>query len=366
MTPDAARARLAALGLRSLPKILTLMDRNRHSPTYGCFDRNFWHLRITDFPSGMSQEFVLPLALAYAHPFDGNRLHQVPVVKQWVGAGIDYAARSAHPDGSCDDYYPFEKAAGAAAFSLYAMIEAIRLAGLDAEPYLDFLKRRAEWLGHHQESGRLSNHEALIANCLFKMADMTGEARFSEMGRARMERLLGWQAEEGWFYEYFACDPGYLTLTIGNMAEMLDARPDLPLLEPIRRAVDFLEDLQPPDGWLGGEWTSRNTHNYFPHGFELIGNQLPSALRMNDRAIEAQVGDHDIGAEAQLVERLDERQAVGDMHLIDEGPRQGEAYPVRALHPAAVIGPGRALEAGVHRQQMRNGDVVEPRIGAGR
>ena len=46
------------------PKILTLQDRNAHSPTYGCFDRNFWHYKIIDFPSGMAAEFVWPLALA--------------------------------------------------------------------------------------------------------------------------------------------------------------------------------------------------------------------------------------------------------------------------------------------------------------
>ena len=51
--------------LAQIPKILTLLDRNIHSPTYGCFDRNFWHYKIIDFPSGMAQEFVLPLTLAY-------------------------------------------------------------------------------------------------------------------------------------------------------------------------------------------------------------------------------------------------------------------------------------------------------------
>ena len=48
--------------LAQIPKILTLLDRNPHSPTYGCFDRNFWHYKIIYFPSGMSQEFVYPLA----------------------------------------------------------------------------------------------------------------------------------------------------------------------------------------------------------------------------------------------------------------------------------------------------------------
>lgn len=58
--------------LAQISKILTLLDRNPHSPTYGCFDRNFWHYKIIDFPSGMSQEFVLPLALAYSTNISEN------------------------------------------------------------------------------------------------------------------------------------------------------------------------------------------------------------------------------------------------------------------------------------------------------
>src|SRR5919198_3476886 len=106
----------AEFALREIPKLLTLQDRNPHSPTYGCFDRNFWHYKIIDFPSGMSQEFVWPLALAYSLPIPRNQFHQQPAIKECISAGIRFAARSAHADGSCDDYFPFEKAAGAAAF----------------------------------------------------------------------------------------------------------------------------------------------------------------------------------------------------------------------------------------------------------
>ena len=100
--------RLFGLAAAHLAKLVMLQDRNPHSPTYGCFDRKFWHLRLTDFPSGMAQEFILPLALAYANPFPGNSFHAQPAVRDWVIAGIAYAQRSAHRDGSCDDYYPFE------------------------------------------------------------------------------------------------------------------------------------------------------------------------------------------------------------------------------------------------------------------
>jgi hypothetical protein len=281
------RRRLFKLGARSLPKILTLQDRNPHSSTYGCFDRNYWHLRVTDFPSGMVQEFVLPLALAYAHEFDGNQFYGEPSVREWVRAGIDYAAKSSHADGSTDDYYPFEKAAGAAAFSLYGILEAIPKARIDPAPFLPFLERRAEWLAHHKESGRLSNHEALIANVLFKFSALTDDQALKAKAEARVRRLLSWQSDEGWFFEYQGCDPGYLTLTLGNLAEIDAQLPNLNLRAPIIRAVRFLHMLQPPDGWLSGEWTSRNTNNYFPHGLELIGKWLPEAADINTRAVTA-------------------------------------------------------------------------------
>ena len=54
------RDRFAHEALALIPKILTLQDRNAHSPTYGCFDRNYWHYKIIDFPSGMAAEFVWP------------------------------------------------------------------------------------------------------------------------------------------------------------------------------------------------------------------------------------------------------------------------------------------------------------------
>lgn len=287
MMTETPPQRLRRLAMAQLPKLLTLQDRNPHSDTYGCFDRDYWHLRIKDFPSGMAQEFVLPLALAYSTDFEGNAFFRAPSLRDWVRAGVAYAAQSAHADGSCDDYYPFEKAAGAAAFSLYASLEALPRCDIALGEFEPFLRRRAQWLGGHEESGRLSNHEALIANCLFRLAAATADDTLEALAKRRLERLMSWRDAEGWFYEYQGCDPGYLTLTIANLAEIDRARPELGLRPPIADAVRFLLDLTPPDGWVSGEWTSRNTNNYFPHGFEICGDWLPDALALNDKAVAA-------------------------------------------------------------------------------
>jgi hypothetical protein len=76
------RHRFAQEALRWIPKILTLQDRNRHSPTYGCFDRNYWQYKIIDFPSGMSQEFVWPLALAWDTELEGNAFYKQDALRE--------------------------------------------------------------------------------------------------------------------------------------------------------------------------------------------------------------------------------------------------------------------------------------------
>lgn len=281
MTPANQRAALARAALAEIPKLLTLQDRTPASPTYGCFDRAYWHYRMMDFPCGMSQEFVLPLALAWSVDMPCNPYFRQAAVRDWVEAGISYAARSAHADGSCDDYYPFERAAGAAAFSLLACLDAAAIIGVERDPEITaFLTKRARWLADHRESGRLSNHEALIVACLARMAELEGDEWEAPL-RERTARLLSWQSAEGWFDEYGGADPGYLSLTIGLLADTDRRRPDLGLREPCARAIGFLAAMAHPDGTLGGEYTSRATRNFFPHGLEIAGAWSSEALALN-------------------------------------------------------------------------------------
>lgn len=275
------RDTFAAKALEDIPKILTLMDRNRHSPTYGCFDRSYWHYKIIDFPSGMAQECVYPLALCYALDMPGNDYYQNTAVKQWVEAGIRFAACSAHADGSCDDYFPFEKALGAAAFTLLAFVESMELLDIRDADLLEFVQRRADWLADREESGRLSNHQALVALGLTKAGALLGTGRYEQAVRRRIEQLLSWQDPEGWFPEYDGCDPGYQTLTIAMLAELDMLRPEMGIRDPLNRSIDFTLNFLHPDGTFGGEYCSRNTYNYFPHGFELAGQWHMGALDMN-------------------------------------------------------------------------------------
>jgi hypothetical protein len=282
-----SREIFARAALKEIPKLLTLQDRNRHSPTYGCFDRNYWHYKVADFPCGMSQEFVWPLALAVDVDLAGNRFRDNEVVREYVRAGILFAARSAHADGSCDDYFPFERAMGATAFSSLACAEAYALIGMQSDEALDFFQRRANWLADRNETGRLSNHHALVALCLDVVGRLCKIDNYISARDQRIAQVLSWQTSEGWFPEYEGFDPGYDTLTLSCLARLQQTNPRPELENAIRASVSLLSQFVHPDGSFGGEYGSRNTYNFFPHGFELAGRWLPEALAVNDRFLVA-------------------------------------------------------------------------------
>ena len=129
----------------------------------------------------------------------------------------------------------------------------------------------------------LTNHQALIALCLELASRLLHTSKWDEAKIQRLERVLAWQNPEGWFQEYEGCDPGYHTLTISCLARVYDLTPNNRLKDAIAKAVILAAHFVHPDGSYGGEYTSRNTYNFFPHGFELVGRWLPTALSVNDR-----------------------------------------------------------------------------------
>ncbi len=305
MIADSASRRdlYATEAARSIPQLLQLLDRDPWSPTFGCFDREYWHYRTLDFPCGMSQEFVYPLALVYALPFPGNRWHGQPRLKEWVEAGIRWARLSAHRDGSCDDYYPFERALGAATFSLAAMAEACHLLAIRDDKTLEFLSHRARWVASHGESGVLTNHHAIAAAALDSTGRLTGDASLRLAARHKAEEVLSHQHAEGWFREYEGFDPGYQTVTVDFLARYWQSSGDERVLPALEKAVQLLEIVQHPDGGFGGEYASRNTFHTQPHGLELLAPALPAARRVADRFLAALAqgrrainDDHRLGA----------------------------------------------------------------------
>lgn len=263
--------------------MLTRQDRDPLSPTYGCFDREYWHHRTVDFPSGSAARCVWPLALAWALPVPGNPYRGSAAVKQWVGAGIRYAARSAHADGSCDERFPLEKSPEATACSLLACIEAYSLLGLNDQEMLESFTRRADWLAAGRRKGRPAVEIAFVALALEKAGSLLDTERWKESGERFLRRLLRLQDAEGWFPENHGADPASHTFTVGLLAQLYQVAPSHELRVALTRGVQFAADFVHPDGSFGGEYGSLGSACFFPHGFEIAGEWLPEAPAVNDQ-----------------------------------------------------------------------------------
>lgn len=268
--------------LRMIPRIILMIDKNKYSQTYGCFDREYWHYRTVDFPCGMNQEFCLPLALAYKYDFPHNPYRGVERLRELVVASIEFARKSSHADGSCDDYFPYERALGALVFSTYAMTESYLELELDRPDLVDFFRLRGDWLLNHNETGQLANHQAFAALALYNVYMLTGDQKYRRGSDDFRDITLSWQHDEGWFQEYEGADPGYHSCSIAFLAKLWQKSQDDTLLEPLERAVEFAAYFMHPDGSYAGEYGSRNTYHFYPHGFEVLSRFFPTAGRIAD------------------------------------------------------------------------------------
>ena len=263
--------------LQLVPRLIEMVDTNRVSPTYGCFDRLYWLNKAKDFPGATNQSGLLAFALVYAHDFPGNIYFGKERMRELSLAGVRFSSKAMHGDGSSDDYYPFERALGAAAFSLYACTEACLVLNHRDSSFERYFEKAGDWLLKDDEPGRISNHQALAACALFNTALITGEERFRRGAETRMSRALSWQDEEGWFMEYGGADPGYTTVTVDYLAKLFKKTGDARLLEPLEKAVDFCRYFLHPDGSYGGEYGSRASFNFYPDGFEILAGLYPTA-----------------------------------------------------------------------------------------
>ncbi|MBX7071759.1 MAG: hypothetical protein K1X71_01315 [Pirellulales bacterium] len=271
------RGQYLTTALMQIPRILGAIDRNPYRGTYGSLDRAHWHYRTSDFPCQMFQEAVWPLALVYHHSLPGNVWQGSPRLRELIVAALRYAATSSHQDGSCDDYYPYERALGAAVFATNAAAQSYQLLGLDDAALGEWLVRRGQWLIRHNESGRLANHQALAALALARIGQITGEGEFREAARDRIGTVLAWQHAEGWFEEYGGADPGYQTVTLEALAEYQRLTGADWLDGAIARGLNFARCFLHPDGSYGGEYGSRGTYHNYPHGMELLARRHAAA-----------------------------------------------------------------------------------------
>ncbi|MCP1663171.1 hypothetical protein J2T61_001877 [Methanocalculus sp. AMF5] len=273
--------------LQNVPRLLSQLDRDKNSLTYGCFDRNHWHYKIRDFSSIVLQQGTLALALLYSNNFEGNIYHLNPKIKEWIIASLDYWGEVQLRDGSFNEYWPNEHGYPPTVFSLFSTSESIRLLekNMPIDRFNDLKERilkSCKFISEHDEIGAQNQEIASIA-ALYSSYLVTGEEWLWEAVDRKVVTVLSRQSKEGWFSEYGSADIGYLSVSLSFLAEYYRMSDDKRVLPALHGIINFLQYFVHPDGTAGGEYGSRNTEYFLVNGLEILAPEYPLAGAIADK-----------------------------------------------------------------------------------
>jgi len=272
--------------LKQMPRLLGQLDRNPMSRTYGCFDRQYWHYKTTDFPCARYQEAVLTLAMLYKIKHKKNPFFSNPKIKEWINAALDFWCRIPGHDGTLSEWYPNEHSFVATAFGAYATAETLLIMGRDVRDSGKVIRKLSvmgNWLAKREEK-LAQNQECGAAAALYNIFLLTENDKYKQYALNKAKRLAETQSDEGWFNEYGGADIGYLSVALYYLAELHEKSRFVPLKKTMEKATDFLSYFVHPDMTFGGVYGSRNTEYMIPYPFELAGSGAATMIASHVRS----------------------------------------------------------------------------------
>ena len=284
----------AIKAISQIPRLLGNLDRNPYSPTYGCFHRDYWLDKTSDFPDAVRQFGVHALALVYTYDFPNNIYKNQTKIRDWSIAALLFWAKIQHKDGSFDEFYPYERGwVGPTAFTTYTSIEAFRLLEKEMQEdnrklILNAIQKAAYFIGKGEaEEDHLANHHAMACLALRKAYELLDDTTLEKQYQKAFKTFKSYHNyEEGWSREYDGTDPGYLSATISFFGKVYQNHRDPEILEIVKHSIEFSSYFAYPNGFYAGSMGSRNTLHFYPHGYEILANEIPLARSVADKMLE--------------------------------------------------------------------------------
>lgn len=298
---------------RACRHLLSEQNRDFSTTTYGCFDRRYWGWKLVDYPEATFQRNVYPLAWQLSHLDDKNTT-EANMLKESVIAGLEYASKIQHKDGSFDQAFPHEHSFGATAFLITPLLRAYKTVQKGSKPEFQAriersLLNAADFLcAYNEEHGHIANHLAGASLSLLEMDSFFENTVYKTRGKEILLMVVANQSPEGWYREYEGADPGYQTLAMYYLAQIYEQYPSQELHDSLEKAVHFIAHFVHPDGTFGGEYGARRTAIFYPGGLALLSRHFPMARAVTfamKRFIEEDktttLGDVDMGNFAPLL-----------------------------------------------------------------
>ncbi len=269
----------------NLSRVLSLIDNDETSLSYGLGDRYFWAWGLTDFGNATFQGCAHGLSRLWVSglwPYDSTEECFIRRI-QSLFAGARFLTRK---DGSLEEAFPNEGSycvTALVAFDLLVTIDLLseKITNLQKDKLIEVVRPFINFLIKSDETHAIiSNHLATAVAALVRWDIVMEDPKASRKAELLLDRILNNQSKEGWFREYEGADPGYQTLCLHYLADTHLLRKDLNLLEPIANSIRFLKYFAHPDGSFGGHYGSRCTRFYYPSGILAMANELPEAASL--------------------------------------------------------------------------------------
>lgn len=266
----------------NLPRILALFDNDRTSYSYGMGDRYYWAWGLIDFGNGTFQGAAHGFAklwVAKLWPFETSK----EKFYARVNSIFEAANNLKRKDGSLEESFPNEGSYCVTALVAFDLLCALQILSKEISKDLnnrwtEIISPMIEYLIKNDETHAfISNHMATSVAALIRWNLLTGDKIAEHKAKEQLNKILKNQSLEGWFKEYEGADPGYQSLCTYYLADVHKNRPDLQLLEPLRKSIQFLWYFAHPDGSFGGIYGSRSTRFYYPAGIMILADEIPEA-----------------------------------------------------------------------------------------
>jgi len=280
-----------------LPRLITQLNKNKFSDTYGCFERSYWQYQMKDFPSVIAQYAAYSISMVYKLNHPENPFFENQILLEWCKGSLNYWVKMQNSDGSFNEAYPGDRSQPGTAFGLYFTAEALDLVQEDLDDELhgqiihamkksaEFIWRSGEILFQKRGDKIVANHDAGAACAMQKLFDLTGDKKYREWGETILTDLISSQSEEGWFHEYGGADIGYSTVTLYFLANYRRLSSNINLDRPIKLLLNLLSYFVHPDGSIGGEYGTRQTFVVMPSAFELLIDLDPVAQSIANKLV---------------------------------------------------------------------------------
>lgn len=261
--------------LPAMERLMGLVDKNPLSPTYGCFDKTYWHHRLTDFPSITRQQGILCLAYFYKWISKQNPYQESKEILSIVEGAVLFTVKNQHKDGSYDEWYPNERGwAGPTGYISYALAKTYELLREELSTEVKNILERSllksgEFLAYGWESHILSNHIAMALLPVYMISELFNSDRLKIQYKNLLEKFLCYfNDEEGWGVEYDGPDVGYQSATLSFLSRLYEYDSNRQIKKVCERSLDFISYFCFPDGSFSRKFGSRQCEVLFHYGVE--------------------------------------------------------------------------------------------------